>query len=179
MFPDRPLARSEGLVSEELETQVLLYDTESHLAHALEGEAAGVWRACDGHADVQTLALRCATTEDEVRATLGRLDELGLLERGGETRRSALVKMTAAGVGLGAGIPTIASIVVPTAAAANSAQGCTREVVEKANAQGGRDPLVLLQRHHRRTEHGRGPRPLQVRDRSRLATRRRGQCVLP
>jgi hypothetical protein len=135
VISDRPLARSEGLVSEEVDSQLLLYDTESHMAHALDGGAVGVWRACDGHTDVQTLARRCATSEDEVRATLGRLDELGLLERGGETRRSALIKLTAAGVGLGAGIPTIASIVVPTAAQAISAQPCTVEVVEKANLQ--------------------------------------------
>jgi hypothetical protein len=133
VLADRPVARSEGLVSEELDGQLLLYDTESHLAHALEGEATAVWRACDGHADVEALARRCATGEEDVRATLVRLDELGLLEQVGETRRSALVKLTAAGVGLSAGIPTITSILVPTAAQAVTGQVCTTEVVTQSD----------------------------------------------
>ena len=80
MSSDCPLARSEGLITEELDGELLVYDSESNLAHALDAEAAALWRACDGHTDAHTLAARCATSDDNVRITLARLGELGLLE---------------------------------------------------------------------------------------------------
>jgi hypothetical protein len=121
MPQDCPLARSEGLIIEELDGELLVYDSESNLAHALEPQAAAVWRASDGHADVVTLAARCHTSEEDVRITLARLGGLGLLEgaqsdEDGDTRRSALRKIGIAGVG----VATISSILVPAAAAAGS-----------------------------------------------------------
>jgi hypothetical protein len=118
---DRPLARSDGLITEELDGELLVYDSENNLAHALDADAAAVWRACDGHTDTHTLATRCQTSEGDVRMTLARLGELGLLEvaqagADGDTRRSALRKIGIAGVG----VATISSILVPIAAAAGS-----------------------------------------------------------
>jgi phospholipase C len=120
-----PLARSEGLIREELDGQLLLYDCESSVAHALDHQATAVWRACDGETDVADIAVRCEMSQETVSLTLARLDELGLLafnpdEQSGETRRSALRKMTLAGAGLSAGIPVISSLLVPTAASAMS-----------------------------------------------------------
>lgn len=117
MSPDCPFARSEGLSTEELDGELLVYDSDSNLAHALQAEAAALWRACDGHTD--TLAARCASSNDNVRVTLARLGDLGLLEdtqadEGGDTRRDALRKFTLAGAGL-AMAPTISTILVPTA----------------------------------------------------------------
>ena len=43
-----PLARSEGLLVEELGDETLVYDRESHEAHCLNRSAALVWRHCDG-----------------------------------------------------------------------------------------------------------------------------------
>jgi phospholipase C len=124
---DFPQARSEGLISEELDGQLLLYDRESSVAHALDRQASALWRACDGDSDVAALAVRCNMSQENVRLTLARLEELGLLavapdEQSGETRRSALRKMTLAGVGLSAGIPMISSVLIPTAASAMSGQ---------------------------------------------------------
>jgi streptogramin lyase len=124
--PRCPLARSEGLITEELDGELLVYDSESNLAHALDADAAALWRGCDGRTDTRTLAACCHTSHESVRVTLARLQELGLLEveREGDTRREALRKITIAGAGL-ATIPTISSIVVPTAAQAASGQMIT------------------------------------------------------
>ncbi len=120
-----PLARSEGLISEELDGQLLLYDCDSNVAHALDRQASAVWRACDGESDVADIAVGCRMSEENIRLTLVRLEELGLIavdpdDLPGETRRSMLRKMTVAGAGVGVGIPVISSVLVPTAASAMS-----------------------------------------------------------
>jgi hypothetical protein len=123
MSADCPLARSEGLIVKELDGELLVYDSETNLAHALSVETATLWRACDGCADTRALSARCHTSVDVVQITVARLRELGLLEgedaQDGDTRRDALRKITIAGAGLAA-VPTISSIVVPTAAQAAS-----------------------------------------------------------
>ena len=121
MSEDCPLARSEGLITEELDGELLVYDSESNMAHALGPDTATLWRACDGRSDPQALAARCDTSEEHVRDMLAGLGELGLLEhvrteQEGDTRRSALRKIGVAGVGVAA----VNSILVPVAAAAGS-----------------------------------------------------------
>ena len=115
MSADCPRARSEGLITEELDGELLVYDSESNLAHALDPDAAALWRACDGHTDTHMLTTRCNTSEDMVQIIVARLRELALLEddQDGDTRRVALRKIAVAGVGL-ATVPTISSILVPT-----------------------------------------------------------------
>jgi hypothetical protein len=124
MSPEFPLARSEGLITEELDGELLVYDSESNMAHALGAETSAVWRACDGRTDGRGLAGRCDASEEKVRDAVARLGELGLLEgmqddRDGDTRRAALRKITIAGVGV-ASASTISSILVPNAAAQGS-----------------------------------------------------------
>jgi hypothetical protein len=121
MSPEFPLARSEALITEELDGQLLIYDTKTSAAHGLDANAAELWRACDGHTDIEELAVRCGVSEDRVEDTLARLSEIGLLD--GDTRRSAMRKM-AVGAGVAITIPTISSILVPTAAAAASPPPC-------------------------------------------------------
>jgi hypothetical protein len=48
----RPEARREGILSEELDGELLLYDVSTNVAHALAPVAATVWRSCDGRARV-------------------------------------------------------------------------------------------------------------------------------
>ncbi len=124
---DLPRARHKGLVVEELDSELLVYDSQSNLAHALEAEAAAVWRACDGRSDIPQLAARCSISEAAVQSTLARLGELGLLEtsaaeRDGYTRRTALRKIAIGGATV-ASASAVSSILVPTAAAAGS---CTQ-----------------------------------------------------
>ncbi len=63
---DLPLARSAGLIVEELDGGLLIYDGTSNLAHALDAEAAAVWRACDGRLDIQALVARCSVDAGRV-----------------------------------------------------------------------------------------------------------------
>ncbi len=63
MSPDRPLACSQGLITEELDGELLVYDSKCNMAYALDPEAAAVWRACDGHTETRSLAARCGTSE--------------------------------------------------------------------------------------------------------------------
>ncbi len=44
----RPTARKEGLVIQEMPDEVLVYDLNSNKAHCLNQTAAFVWKACDG-----------------------------------------------------------------------------------------------------------------------------------
>ena len=44
----KPLARSEGLVVEEVGDELLVADPLSSRAHSLNAFAARVWQACDG-----------------------------------------------------------------------------------------------------------------------------------
>jgi hypothetical protein len=102
------------------------------------------WRACDGHTDTHTLAARCHTAHDRVQVILARLDELGLFEgaqadQDGETRRTALRKITIAGAGL-ATIPTISTILVPTAAQAVS---CVMTFTEYAVPTAASNPVGI------------------------------------
>ena len=124
MSAECPLARSEGLVIEALDGELLVYDRGSNLAHVLDAETARLWRGCDGRTGVDALAVRCAISHEQARMTLERLAELGLTEAadaetGGETRRTALRKIAIGGAGL-ASASAISSIVVPIAAAAGS-----------------------------------------------------------
>jgi hypothetical protein len=50
-----PMARTAGLVVEELDGEVLIYDVERHRAHCLNKASAMVWRACDGSRAVPEL----------------------------------------------------------------------------------------------------------------------------
>ena len=79
----KPLARSEDLVTEEVEDEVLVYDAKNQRAHCLASAAAKVWRACDGTKDVSALAESLALSVDDVTRALEMLDEVELLENHG------------------------------------------------------------------------------------------------
>ena len=53
----KPLARTRGLVVNELPEEIVVYDRESHKAHCLNRTAALVWKRCDG----KTAPARIAT----------------------------------------------------------------------------------------------------------------------
>src|SRR4051812_49356910 len=52
----KPLGRSEDLIVQEVEDEVLVYDELSNRAHCLSADAARVWRACDGVKSEQEIA---------------------------------------------------------------------------------------------------------------------------
>src|SRR5207302_1646523 len=104
-----PMARSENLIVEDLDDEVLVYDQLNARAHCLSGAAASVWRVCDGETTVTELAVRLD------------LESNGLLEGPamfkGSTRREFSRKAAQIGGGVVA-TSAIYSIVAPTAMAA-------------------------------------------------------------
>jgi Coenzyme PQQ synthesis protein D (PqqD) len=126
-----PRARRNKLVIQDLPDEVLVYDQESDKAHCLNQTAAQVWKQCDGHTDVATIAARMA--EDlhapvDERMVWFALDQLGrdnLLEApvaaptfmAGMTRRQMVRAM---GFAAAIAVPVITSIVAPTTAHAVS-----------------------------------------------------------
>jgi hypothetical protein len=70
-----PQARSEGLITKELEDEVLIYDSVSHQAHCLNALAAEIWKLCDGRTTPSEIAKQLADggrqTADGGRQTAG------------------------------------------------------------------------------------------------------------
>lgn len=126
-----PKAREEGLVIEELEDELLVYDLDRHKAHCLNSTAVAVWRGCDGKTSVSKIATRlqrelAAPVDDEVVwVALRRLGKANLLtervtptsELAFRSSRRDLMKKLALVGGL-----SIVTILSPTAAEA--ATGC-------------------------------------------------------
>ena len=120
-----PVARSEGLVIEELGDELLVYDQASNHAHCLGAKAATVWRACNGDTKADALAPGLGLDEDDVRRALQELAECELLENGppvlarngGMTRRDLGFRVAKVGAAAAAA-PMIWSITAPTSAAA-------------------------------------------------------------
>jgi hypothetical protein len=126
----KPVARSEDLVIEEVEDEVLVYDAKNHQAHCLTSAGAKVWRACDGTKDVPALAESLALSVDDVTRALEMLDGVELLENqglqivtngngngNGLTRRE-LGRRSAKVGAAAAAAPMLLSIAVPSASAA-------------------------------------------------------------
>jgi hypothetical protein len=127
-----PRARSEGLIVRKLDAEVLVYDRESARATCLNAFAAAVWQRCDGTADAAKIARVLGEDRAEpvdARAVWLALDQLSrshLLDEsigipaatlGGTSRRELLRTL---GIGAAAAVPAVTTIVVPTAADAQS-----------------------------------------------------------
>lgn len=121
----RPAARTDDLVVESLDGEVLVYDLGSDRAHCLDPIAAAVWRACDGKRSVVEIARLANVDEPAAWAALRSLDRAQLLReplpRRKPTRRQALAAAAA--------VPLVVSISTPAAAQAASCiarfQPCT------------------------------------------------------
>lgn len=130
-----PQARRDGLVVRELPDEVLVYDPESHRAHCLNSTAAAIWRYCDGETTAEEIAFRLAreigeaVEEDVVWLALQDLGRLRLLEtpvvrstpglsRREIVRRGAFVASALA-------VPTVFSLLAPTASASVCNQSCS------------------------------------------------------
>ena len=122
----KPVARSEGLLVEQVGDETVVYDTQSKGAHCMSPLAASVFAHCDGNhsldqlADVAAERLGEPVDSGRVLDALVQLDDRALLVSGapdGVTRRDLLQKGALAGAAAMAA-PLISSIVVPTPAAA-------------------------------------------------------------
>ena len=120
-------ARTQGLVVKTVGEDVLVYDLGQHRAHALNPQAAALWRQCDGRRtrdELREAAAAAGTTldADAVDFGLAELARAGLLAEApgserGLTRRQALRR---AGLAAAVGLPLVTSIVAPSPAAAQS-----------------------------------------------------------
>ena len=119
-----PLARSEGLVVEELGDEVLVYDLAVKNAHCLSPTAATVWRRCDGRTPSSALALELGLDQAEIERALDELDGCDLLVSpvvpgDGLSRRELGLRVTKVAAGA-AVLPLILSVAAPAAAATAS-----------------------------------------------------------
>lgn len=138
-----PEARADGLLTEEVGDEIVVYDLESKDVHCLSPLAAAVFEQCDGRSEHAAIAestgvrLGRPVSNDEVSAAIGQLEERSLLERPplvlhqeGVSRRELAKKTARIGAAV-ASVPLITSIVAPTAAMAQTqipsgCGGCTK-----------------------------------------------------
>jgi len=114
-----PRRRPQGLVSEQLEGETLLYVEATHRAFCLNPPAARVWDAIDGRRDVKAIAAQASLDADLVTGTLSEMGEAGLLESVAGLSRVDLSRRRLVRAGLVA-IPFIMALSVPRAAEAAS-----------------------------------------------------------
>ena len=133
----KPLARRQDLVIQEMTDEVLVYDLQTNKAHCLNETAAAIWKSCDGTNTIGDIArsLGKNTDEDLVWLALDQLDEKNLLDAdkadkapakfAGQTRREVIKKVGLAAI---VALPIVTSLVAPTVASAGSVcanPGCT------------------------------------------------------
>ena len=134
MARNRPLARTDGVLTEDVDDEVITYDERTDVACRLNRTAALVWRKCDGKHTVEDLVrvleadLGDIADEDLVLVSLDYLSEHRLLESGYTRRDETSSQLSrrrfiqgAGAVGVAAAaLPMVQSIVAPTPAAALS-----------------------------------------------------------
>lgn len=120
----KPLSRSQDLVVQDLNGELLIYDLRDHRAFCLNETCAIVWKACDGSNTVSEIGARLGGDE-LVWLALDQLREENLLDAPvepvkafeGMSRREVIRKI---GLGSAVALPIISAIVAPTAASAQS-----------------------------------------------------------
>ena len=112
-------ARSEGIVIEEVDDELVVYVQSTQTAHALSTDAASVWRGCDGQRSAKDIACLVGLEEARVAQALDELSAAELLEEPDGISRRAFYKRIA-GLGAAVSAPLIYSVAIPAASAAQS-----------------------------------------------------------
>lgn len=122
-----PQARTEGLLVQEVQDEILVYDLKRHWAFCLNKAAAAIWESCDGQTPVAEIIrtvekkLQVPMNEQLVWLTLDKLGKSRLLceqitQPSDATprisRRKAMRKIGGAAV---IALPLITSVITPTA----------------------------------------------------------------
>lgn len=143
-----PQARSQGLVVEEVDGEILIYDVERDKAHCLNQMAAQIWRLCDGKHRIREIKAALpgldAGIDDIVVNCLQQFRRLHLLEEESLSvddhhvfsRRQLLKKIGLGTAATAALLPLITSITAPPAAAATSLHGCGATCNNNSNCSG-------------------------------------------
>jgi hypothetical protein len=133
----RPVARTDGVLTETLDGELLVYDLDGDTASQLNRTATLVWRSCDGRRTVAELLtivveeLGETADQDVVLMALDSLSEHGLISSGYKERDGAAIALSRrrffrrVGVAGAAAVnaPVVFTLAVPTAAAALSNGG--------------------------------------------------------
>lgn len=127
-----PLSRSENIVVQDLQNELLIYDLKINKVYSLNETSSAVWRECDGQSDLEqisikvSLKLKQTISKDIVRLAIHQFKKENLLENGleivefeGISRREIIRR---AGLASAVALPIISSLIAPTAAM--SASGC-------------------------------------------------------
>ncbi len=115
-----PQARSEGIVTEEVGDELVIYVAAMQTAHALSEDAAAVWRHCDGRGSAEAIASRVGLDEVRVVQALEELSGAELLVESEGISRREVYKRSAKLAAAALSAPLIYSIAIPAAAAAAS-----------------------------------------------------------
>jgi hypothetical protein len=142
-----PLARSDGLLIEQVGDETVILDTESKEAHCLSPLAAAVFASADGRTRVEDIAEAFSSDEPEsveqVYDAIAQLDERGLLDRpalpanppSGISRRQ-LVRRTAGATAAISAVPLVTSIVTPAFAQGSPGARCPAGALCASQANG-------------------------------------------
>ena len=128
---NNPKSRETELVIQQLEDEVLIYDLKVNKAYCLNSTSALVWNLCDGNSSVSEISkklskqLKQPVPEDLVWLAVDGLKKDSLLSESEErtikfdglSRREAIKRV---GLATMIALPVTASLVAPTAAAAQS-----------------------------------------------------------
>jgi len=143
----RPVARKEGLVIQEMRDEVLVFDTETNKAHCLNETAAFVWKSCNGTNSVADITRSFGNQsgkpvdENLVWLAIEQLNENNLLAENlqanfnGQSRREVIKKIGLAAV---IALPIVSSLVAPTAALAVTCTGTQNSPCTGNNGNAGR-----------------------------------------
>lgn len=132
--PSLPKFRTRDLVIQELPDEVLIYDLIEHKAFCLNSTARSIMDVCDGEMSIDEALtvlkgrLGSSMPEQIVWMTVSQFEKSGLLDEWSapvQASRISRRKVLKAGVALGVALPTVAMLVAPTAAAAQSLGACT------------------------------------------------------
>lgn len=129
-----PEARRKGIISKEVDGEMLVYDCARDKAHCLNSLAAAVWDRCDGQTSTKEIANSLAkendraVDEDVVWLALAELRRSHLLKEASMwpgqikamTRMSRREAVRRIGLGAAIALPIVISIAAPTPAQAGS-----------------------------------------------------------
>lgn len=128
-----PLARTTGIVTKEIDGELLIYDCERDKAHCLNSSAAAIWKLCDGSTTTSEMAVSISRASgvpvdgSVIHSGLKQLSTRALLAEASyvpvetvDTSRRSLARNLGVAVVL---LPLITSISAPTASAAVSCAG--------------------------------------------------------
>jgi hypothetical protein len=117
-FVPRPLRQ--GVVTQKVDGETLLYVERTHQASCLNAPAARIWALCDGERTVGAIAAGAGLEPEVVAHALGHFANAGLLENTPNQERPSLSRRRVLmGVGLAA-IPIVLMVMAPEARAAAS-----------------------------------------------------------